>query len=107
MRIKQRATNLAKKYHTRSPYELASYLNIEVVFRPMKRTHGFCDRILKRRFIVINSNLPDHLQKQTCAHELGHIVLHKGWGYLSQGYPFNIRLSPENMATILQLGHYI
>ncbi|WP_373325681.1 ImmA/IrrE family metallo-endopeptidase [Sporomusa paucivorans] len=81
MRIKQRANNLAKKFRTRDPFEIAAYLNIEVFFQPMNRTKGFCNRILRRKFIVINSRLSEHLKKQTCAHELGHIVLHKGWGY--------------------------
>ncbi len=81
MRIKLRANNLVKKFKTRDPYEITDYLNIEVVFKPLKTTHGFCCRILKRKFIVINNQLPDHLRKQTCAHELAHILLHKGWGY--------------------------
>ena len=81
MRIKQRANNLARKHRTRDPYEIASNLRIEIIREPLRRIHGFCDRILRRKFIIINSNLPAHQQKQTCASELGHILLHKGWGY--------------------------
>lgn len=82
MRIKLRANNLIKKYHTRDPYELAAYLNINVISKPIRGpVHGFYDKVLRRKFIVINSNLPEHLQRQTCAHEVGHALLHKGWGY--------------------------
>lgn len=82
MDIPRRVRNLIKKYKTRNPYELASHLNIHIVFQPMHHSvHGFFDRVLRRKFIVINSTLPEHLQRQTCAHELGHALMHKGWGY--------------------------
>lgn len=82
MNIPRRVQNLVKKYRTRNPYELASCLNIHVISRPMHDSvHGFFDRVLKQKFIVINSKLPEHLQRQTCAHEIGHALLHKGWGY--------------------------
>lgn len=82
MNIPLRVQNLVKKFKTRNPYELAAYLNIIIVVRPMhKSVHGFYDRVLKHRYIVINANLPEHLQRQTCAHELGHALMHKGWGY--------------------------
>lgn len=84
MNIQLRVQNLIKKYQTRNPYELADYLNIEVVFHPLRsHIHGFFDRILRHKYIVINSNLEPHIQRQTCAHELGHALLHKGWGYYS------------------------
>ncbi|HEY3362150.1 MAG TPA: ImmA/IrrE family metallo-endopeptidase [Methanosarcina sp.] len=82
MDIKRRVRNLVKKYHTRNPYELASYLKIEIVLTPMPpHLHGFYDRVLRKKFIVINSELEPYRQRQTCAHELGHSQLHKGWGY--------------------------
>jgi|GEM_PF-2777121 Zn-dependent peptidase ImmA (M78 family) len=59
MDIKHLVRNLVKKYYTRNPYIIADYLNIEIILLPM----------------------PSHLQRQTCAHELGHALLHKGWGY--------------------------
>lgn len=37
---------------------------------------------LRRKFIVINSKLEPYLQRQTCAHELGHALLHKKLGLL-------------------------
>lgn len=82
MNIKVRIKHLIQKYHTRNPFKLADYLKITVVFTPMHYSiHGFYDRVLRRKFIVINSRLPFYLQRQTCAHELGHARLHKGWGY--------------------------
>lgn len=38
---------------------------------------GYYHRVLRRRFIAINQNLPEELQRFVCAHELGHDQLHK------------------------------
>ena len=82
MDIKRRVKNLVKKYNTRNPYELADYLKIEIRLTSLPlHIHGFHDHVLRRKFIVINSELEPYKQRQTCAHELGHALLHKGWGY--------------------------
>ncbi|MCC5464493.1 ImmA/IrrE family metallo-endopeptidase [Pelosinus baikalensis] len=36
--------------------------------------------VLRRKFIVINSDLELYKQRQTYAHESRHALLHKGWG---------------------------
>ena len=41
-------------------------------------THGIYCCELRRRFIVINSNLTSFWQRFICAHELGHDQLHRG-----------------------------
>ncbi|AIF51829.1 ImmA/IrrE family metallo-endopeptidase [Pelosinus sp. UFO1] len=82
MDIKRRVRNLVKKYNTRNPYELAEYFKIEIRLTSLPlHIHGFYDRVLRRKFIVINSELEPYKQRQTCAHELAHALLHKGWGY--------------------------
>ena len=82
MDIPRRVANLIKKYDTRNPFELADHLKIRVLLRQMDTDiQGFFIRRRRRKFIVINSALPRHIQRQTCAHELGHARLHKGWGY--------------------------
>ncbi|SFM22129.1 ImmA/IrrE family metallo-endopeptidase [Pelosinus propionicus] len=82
MNIPRRVRNLMKKYNTRNPFELADLLNITVISYPIKSgVRGFYDKVLRRKFIIINSSLPEHIQRQVCAHELGHALLHKGWGY--------------------------
>lgn len=101
MDIPRRVRNLIKKYKTRNPYELASHLNIHIVFQPMHHSvHGFFDRVLRRKFIVINSTLPEHLQRQTCAHELGHALMHKGWGYY---FMLSIPSSPPDALSVKQM----
>ena len=78
MDIKRHVKILVKKYNTRNPYELADYLKIEIRRASLPlHIHGFYDRVLRRKFIVINSELESYLQRQTCAHELAHALLHK------------------------------
>ena len=82
MDIPRRVANLIKKHGTSDPYELADHLQIRVLFRHMdKSIQGFFIRALRRKFIIINASMPRHVQRQACAHELGHARLHKGWGY--------------------------
>jgi len=39
---------------------------------------GYCDRVLRRKFIVIDSKMSEDDQRFICAHELGHMLLHRG-----------------------------
>lgn len=86
MDIQRRVYNLIRKYKTNCPFELAGYLNINVVFEHLPEgTRGFYDRVLRRRFIVLNKNLVYEEQRFTCAHELGHDRIHSG---AKMGYYF-------------------
>ena len=39
------------------------------------------EEYLRRKFIALNANLPYEAQKIVVCHELGHAILHKGYGY--------------------------
>ena len=53
MNIKRRVNNLVKKYNKRNP-ELADNLKIEIKLTSLPlHIHGFYDRVLRRKFIVI------------------------------------------------------
>lgn len=68
---------LIEKYETRDPFELARLLGCFVKFINTKTQKGFCKIIFNNRFIFINQNMTPQMQRMTCAHELGHILLHK------------------------------
>ena len=73
---------LFRKYKTNCPFELAAYLNINVWFLNLEDDcRGFAFRALRRKYIAINSSLIKEEQRIVCAHELGHLLLHKGLGY--------------------------
>lgn len=78
MDIKAAVTQLVKKHKTNNPYELAERLNIIIRYDDLGSTWGYYTTYKRSRFIIINQNIPETLQTYTCAHELGHSVLHKG-----------------------------
>ena len=73
MNIKQRVLNLIARHRTRNPFKLARALNIEIIYQDLR---GFFKKILRRKYIFINSELSEFDQKLVCAHELGHAILH-------------------------------
>ena len=76
MEIKQRVNRLCRKYGTRYPFELAERMNILVVREPLGSINGYYNQCYRQKFIHINEELEEYRQKFTCAHELGHAVLH-------------------------------
>jgi len=67
---------LSKKHGTSDPFELASALNITVLYEELGNINGYYNKPLRMKQIHINCNLDEHMKKFTCAHELGHAILH-------------------------------
>lgn len=78
MDIKAAVKQLTHKHKTNNPYELAQLLNIIVMYAELGSTWGYFTTYKRSKFIIINQNISEELQTYTCAHELGHSVLHKG-----------------------------
>ena len=76
MNIKLRVLDLIAKHRTRNPFKLARALNIEIIYQDLGEVRGFFKKILRRKYIFINSELSEFDQKLVCAHELGHAILH-------------------------------
>lgn len=69
---------LVRKHKTSDPFELAKRLGIIVKFRSdFVRQRGASVIILGNRIIFINANLSEQMQRMVCAHELGHLLLHR------------------------------
>ena len=81
MDIQFRVFKLIKTYGTNNPFKLAKKLNIEIIFDDLGEVRGLFKRILKRKFIFINSELSEFDQMLVCSHELGHAVLHASSNY--------------------------
>lgn len=77
MKIKQLADRTAAKYRTRDPYELARALDVIVIDTPLQGVRGFCHRISRCKIIYIDNSLDDWQRRIVCAHELGHLLMHK------------------------------
>lgn len=76
--IASKAEEMAKKYDTRNPFQLAKDLGIDVMFRDDYTTlKGMYTVVLRNRVILINDNMSERMKRIVCAHELGHDTLHR------------------------------
>lgn len=76
MVIKKLVAQLIKKNGTSNPFKLAERMGITVVFEPLGSIYGYYSRSHRMKVIHINENLTSEKQLTTCAHELGHAILH-------------------------------
>lgn len=74
--IKKVADRLIRKYNTRNPFELASCINVTILYEDLGHVNGFYQSCPKNKIIHINKNLDSDLKRIVCAHELGHALLH-------------------------------
>ncbi|NRS20648.1 ImmA/IrrE family metallo-endopeptidase [Brevibacillus sp. HB1.4B] len=80
--MKETIRKLVKRYKTNCPFIISRELGIHIRYADLgQSTRGIYYRKLRRRFIVIHSDLSLEWQRFVCAHELGHDRLHKGLGY--------------------------
>ena len=77
MAIKKKADELARKFQTRNPFEIIQGLNVILLFAPLIDTKAFYQYFKRNNIIYIDENLPRHEQIFECAHEMGHMFLHK------------------------------
>ena len=77
MNIKRLADSLVRKCKTRNPFEIISHLNVIVVFYPLHGVKGFYQYFQRNNIIYIDEALSENEKKFVCAHELGHMFLHK------------------------------
>lgn len=78
MDIKKIVIQLMKKYATNDPFELSECLGIKVLYHDLGHTWGYFSTYKRFKAIHINQKLSEEHIPFTCAHELGHAVLHKG-----------------------------
>lgn len=77
MNVKKLVKRLVKKYETNDPFALCGFLGITVKFSDLVNVRGMYQHELRKKIVHINSSLEPHVQRQVCAHELGHALLHK------------------------------
>ncbi len=75
--IRKLANSLAKKYQSRNPFEIIQGMNTILVFAPLIDVRGFYQYFQRNNIIYIDEHLPEYEQKFVCAHELGHMLMHR------------------------------
>ena len=74
----QKAEQLQKKYATCDPFAIAKQLGVEVRYMDsFKQLKGMYAVIARNRFIFLNANSSEEMNRIVCAHELGHDQLHR------------------------------
>lgn len=75
---KRIAESLVRKFKTRDPFRIASELGYIVIRAPLKGIRGFWKYVSRRHIIVIHDGLTDMQAQFTLAHEIGHVLMHRG-----------------------------
>ena len=76
MTIKEMVESLCRRHDTRNPFDLCRSLGIIVLFEPLGTVRGYYSQSHRFKVIHINQDIPEERQLFTCAHELGHAVMH-------------------------------
>ncbi len=78
-KIQKTVNELIAEYKTANPEDICENMGIIILDWDLpKRVNGFTIRREGIWFIVLNNCLDDNKRSFTTAHELGHILLHKG-----------------------------
>lgn len=96
---------LVNRCDTRDPFKIAHEIGVEVMFcdnfGPLK---GMYKVIKRNRFIFINQDLSERMQRIVCAHELGHDQLHRHLakeGTIKEFMLYDMATRPEYEANIV------
>lgn len=76
MRIEKIVDSLCRKYQSRDPFEIARGEGIIILDEHLGGVHGYYNKAYRQKIIHLNYNLDEEDRRKTCAHELGHGVLH-------------------------------
>lgn len=74
--IDKRIERIIKQHGTRDPFLLANYLSIAIFENDLGEIYGYYVKMKRVKMIHLNSKINDNFKTFTCAHELGHCLLH-------------------------------
>ena len=77
MNIKKKVLALVRKHQSRNPFEIIKGMNVILIFAPLYGVRGFYQYFQRNNIIYIDEALSKEEQIFVCAHELGHMVLHR------------------------------
>lgn len=101
-------SSLVKRFGTRDPFQIAKALGIEVLYCEDFGSLKGMYRVIKRnRFIFLNKDLNERMQRIVCAHELGHDQLHRKLAQTNALHEFmlyDMTTRPEYEANIVAAG---
>ena len=90
MDVRAVVEQIVNKYGTRSPYELADLMGINVIRQNLGTVNGYFMELCGIKQIAINTNLDEYKERYVLAHEIGHNVLHTGLNEMFVRYNTNL-----------------
>lgn len=75
--ICKKSEQLVRFYKTRDPFEMIKGMNVILIYYPLEGVRGFYQYFQRNNLIYIDERLDEHEKRFVCAHELGHMLLHK------------------------------
>lgn len=76
MNVREIVESIVQKYDTRSPYELADLMGIQIVKCELGTIRGYYFKKFRLKLILLNYNLEYDEERFVLAHEIGHSVMH-------------------------------
>ena len=76
---KRIADSLVRKCGTRNPFRIADALGFIVIQTPLQGIRGFYQYLNRCHIIYVDSALNEQDSRFVCAHEIGHVLLHRGY----------------------------
>lgn len=87
---------LIKKYRTKSPFEICKFMKVNICYMDLPDSvKGLFVKKNGKEYILISKNLSEEDMIKTCAHELGHLVLHNNINCMS--LPRNLNISMNSI----------
>ena len=77
MDIRKKVDALIRTYQTRNPFEMIKGMNVILVRCPLDGVRGFYQYFQRNNIIYIDASLTETEQMFVCAHDMGHMFLHK------------------------------
>lgn len=74
--VDEKIEKLVRTFQTRDPFQLAKEIGVVVIEEALGDIYGYYSRNRRIQFIHINDRFDGAQRLITCAHELGHCVLH-------------------------------
>jgi len=74
--VQREVVGLLNKYGTNDPFEIVKQKNILLFFEELGDIWGYYNKYVRIPMIHINNELTEFDSRFTCAHELGHFILH-------------------------------
>lgn len=76
MNILSVVENLVEKHGTRNPFTIADKCGVYVYCESLGTVNGYYNTAFGVKSIHINEKLSQKMKELTCAHELGHAIMH-------------------------------